>query len=278
MSVRICASCGKKETLPRGPVYIARHPRCAKCSHKFRRDRIRPIACAACSKPFLPRTQRGGGARTKFCSQQCSGAAHRHPLPLCQHCGKRLSNREATLCRRCWDNQPHTCAICSKSFFGRGRAGQRTSVMTCSHECKVKLRTLNWRDYQREYTKIWRAENEEYLRKQKKAWQIANAERLKAKRRAELPYRRAMYALNREHIRATKLAWYTANKTRVNELKRKSRAKHAETIIHTPPKGEKQWLERNRVELRTLRRLLKNPREALQSPKEASPTPNNSPR
>lgn len=83
----------------------------------------------------------------------------------------------------------------------------------------------------------------------------------------------------REHYRAVartrkrELAKNPEVRARLNDQRRQRLA----LLLLVEPQGEKQWLRRNQVELRRLKRLLRKPREAFLSPNPVSATPNSSP-
>lgn len=258
-----CEHCGKF-TPPRRHGGEAKKYCSIRCARDARYKRWRAdnplklgptIVCAICKKT-APRR----GKNDRYCSMACQKRSRSPNLHRrCPTCGDPLGRWRQKFCsRKCQIEfhkppplPPVPCAWCGEPFQRASRPGGSKARQCCSRECNRKLRTEQWRDYQREYTKRWRKENAEKIRLEKIAWRLANDARLKKKaalyrkeKRAELAARNREYRRKRYH--SDPEYW-----RRQQELKRK----HRERVI-TNPKGDIQWLQKSRHELGKVRRLL----------------------
>lgn len=105
-------------------------------------------ACEQCNELFPiggrpPRKKR----TTRFCSQQCMGAARRH-RGQCQSCGQEIKATRKFCSRECWqvgrDRSRHlatyTCLRCGKPFQRYASQVRDPKRVYCSSECRAANR------------------------------------------------------------------------------------------------------------------------------------------
>ena len=211
-----------------------------------------PKPCVICNSIFKPRT-----SRVVSCS------------PKCQRVRAVELNKKSR-----HERQEIKCRVCNNVFKNRGRKLH----FYCSYECKKTARSSNKaRQYQRLKERLpelrsvtCAACGKNFMPRTRRVWRRIWLCSKSCERKRQIQTKKIWVSANRERVNAQARARTAKHRQRMKEIRKKHydknrlkiRALALRKYLEGPskPTGERQWLSKNKVQLRNVKRYLRNRR------------------